>query len=168
MKVKDWFLAGSHPRDYEYDVLQDEVFEGKRAVALRCIAEKPGGFGTLMQQCAPDHFIAHRVRFSGALRSRNVDDWAGLWFRVDGGSGRTLAFDNMQERSVRGTTDWARYDVVLDVADDATQLAYGVLLSGTGEVAVADFRLEQVGTDVATTDRRHRLAGPSNLDFSEA
>jgi RNA polymerase sigma factor (sigma-70 family) len=168
MKVKDWFMAGSHPRDYEYDVLRDEVFESKRVVALRCIAERPGGFGTLMQQCAPNDFIGHRVRFSGALRSRNVDDWTGLWFRVDGGSGRTLAFDNMQDRCVRGTTDWSRYDVVLDVVDDATQLAYGVLLSGTGEVAVADFHLERVGTDVPPTDQRHRLARPSNLDFSEA
>ena len=167
MKVKDWFMAGSHPRDYEYDVVQDEVFEGKRVVALRCVAERPGGFGTVMQQCAPDDFIGRRVRFSGALRSRNVDDWAGLWFRVDGDGGRTLAFDNMQERSVRGTTDWGRYDVVLDVAEDATRLAYGVLLSGAGEIAVADFRLEHVGTEVPTTDRPHRLARPSNLDFSE-
>lgn len=165
--VKDWFMAGSHPRDYEFAVLDGESFEGKRVVAVRCVADKPGGFGTLMQQCAPDDYVGHRVRFSGAMRSRDVDDWAGLWFRVDEDKGRSLAFDNMQDRAVRGTTEWARYDVVLDVAEGASQLAYGVLLAGGGGVAVADFRLERVSDDIPTTDQRHRLARPSNLDFSD-
>ena len=165
--IKDWFLAGSHPSDYEHEMRETDSFEGKRVVVVRCIAKRPGGFGTLMQQCAPDDYVGQRVRFSGALRSRDVADWAGLWLRVDEGKGRTLAFDNMQDRAVRGTTDWARYDVVLDVAGGASLLAYGALLSGGGEIAVADFRLEQVGTDVPTTDRRRRLARPSNLDFSE-
>ncbi|MGI8684822.1 MAG: hypothetical protein ACR2MO_07005 [Acidimicrobiales bacterium] len=99
--------------------------------------------------------------------SANVCGWAGLWFRVDGDGRNSLAFDNMQNRPVQGTTGWARYEVVLDVPEGATLLAYGALLSGSGEIAVADLRIEKVGADVPTTDRKH-LDRPANLDFSEA
>jgi len=167
MTVKDWFLAGSHPHEYELRLVHDEVYEGKRVVTLRSTADSPSGFGTLMQQCAPDEFVGDRIRFSGAVRSRDVEGWAGLWFRVDGTTGRSLAFDNMQDRAVKGTTDWARYDVVLDVPQGATLLAYGILLSGAGEVGVADLRIDKVDDTVTTTERR-RLDRPANLDFSDA
>lgn len=167
MTVKDWFLAGSHPHDYEHEFAENEVHDGKPVVVVRCVSESPSGFGTLMQQCAADEFIGHRVRFSGWVRSRDVTGWAGLWLRVDGAGRESLAFDNMQDRSVKGMTPWTHHDVVLDVADEATQLAYGVLLSGAGEIAVAEFKLEKVGSDVPTTGRKHRLERPSNLDFSE-
>lgn len=168
MTIKDWFLGGSHPHEFEHEISEDERFEGKPVVIVRCVAEKPSGFGTLMQQCQPDEFIGSRTRFSGAVRSRNVEGWAGLWFRVDGGRPHnSLAFDNMQNRPIKGSTQWSRYDVVLDVSDEATLLAYGVLLAGGGEVAVSDFRIEKVGPEVPTTDSKHRLTRPSNLDFSE-
>lgn len=166
MTVEHWFLAGSHPHEYEHELVGDERHEGRRVVAVRFTGEKPSGFGTLMQQCAPDDLLGRRVRLSGSARSSEVGGWAGLWLRVDGRSGTSLAFDNMQDRSIKGTTAWARYDVVLDVSEEAIRLAYGVLLSGDGEVAVADFCLEEVGSDVPTTDRKH-LDRPRNLDFSE-
>ena len=34
--------------------------------------------------------------------------WAGLWMRVDKGKDM-VAFDNMQDRPIKGTTDWQRY-----------------------------------------------------------
>lgn len=43
----------------------------------------------------------------------------GLWFRVDGTTGKSLSFDNMQDRAVKGTTEWARYEIVLDVPEGA-------------------------------------------------
>jgi len=30
-----------------------------------------------------------------------------------------LAFDNMENRAIKGTTDWLKYDVVLDIPKDA-------------------------------------------------
>ena len=80
-----------------------------------------------------------------------------------------LAFDNMAARPIRGTVDWQRYDVVLDVPAEAKAIALGVLLTGTGEVFVADFKLETVGLDVDTTEMDVPLPErPQNLDFSES
>ena len=69
--------------------------------------------------------------------------------RVDGNGG-TLAFDNMQSRPIRGTTDWTLVSVVLDVPSDATGIAIGLLLSSPGEAWIDDASLEVVGTDVPT------------------
>lgn len=88
--------------------------------------------------------------------------------RVDGPApGRSLAFDNMQARPVKGTTDWLRYDVVLDVAAEATAIAFGVLLRGRGEGWVADVRFEEVGPEVPTTGQSDQPDQPQNLDFAE-
>jgi erythromycin esterase-like protein len=51
------------------------------------------------------------IRFSGYIKTEDVSGgYAGLWWRVDDPSG-VLAFDNMQNRGVSGTTDWRRYDI---------------------------------------------------------
>ena len=69
-----------------------------------------------------------RARFSGYIKTEGVTTgFAGLWWRVDGASG-VLAFDNMQDRGVTGTTDWKRYDIELPVAADAKNINFGALL----------------------------------------
>jgi hypothetical protein len=47
-----------------------------------------------------------------------VTGWAGLWLRIDGPNG-VLVIDNMEDRALRGTTDWIQAAIVLDVADQA-------------------------------------------------
>jgi hypothetical protein len=39
-------------------------------------------------------------------------------------------FDNMDDRPIKGDSEWQQYAVVLDVPSEATALAYGILLSG--------------------------------------
>ncbi len=74
-----------------------------------------------------------RVRYSGYLKTANVTrGYAGLWWRVDGEPGVILAFDNMQDRGPRGTTDWTRFDIELPVASNARNINFGALHSGDG------------------------------------
>ena len=73
-----------------------------------------------------------RARFSGYIKTEGITTgFAGLWWRVDGASGE-LAFDNMQDRGVTGTTDWKRYDIELPVAADAKNINFGAILTGNG------------------------------------
>jgi len=99
-----------------------------------------------------------------------VSDWAGLWLRVDGPKSEPLAFDNMQERAIKGDTDWTKYEIVLDVPDHAAEIAFGLLLSGKGQVWMDDLKFEVVGKDVPTTGKgleKETVASPINLDFEE-
>jgi hypothetical protein len=94
-------------------------------------------FGTLTQCFAAAAFRGAVVRYSGFLKTADVRGWAGLWMRVDGDNGQTLRFDNMAtpvDRSIAGSTDWAQYEIVLDIPPEATTICLGFLLSGTGTV----------------------------------
>jgi hypothetical protein len=83
--------------------------------------------------------------------------------RVDGPKG-SLAFGNMQSRSIKGTTAWQNYEVVLDVPPQATGIAFGILMSGTGSVWINSVKMDVVGTNIPTTDMRYSLApAPANL-----
>jgi hypothetical protein len=120
-----------------------------------------------MQRFNADAYRGQRLRLSALVRSEGVERWAGLWMRVDGSGRRTLAFDNMQSRGITGTTDWTRYNVVLDVAErESTLIAFGVLLSGAGQISIADVRIESVGPEVPTTGGLRLRDHPINLDFS--
>jgi hypothetical protein len=166
---KGWFLAGMAPNDYETGVDRKVSHAGKSSAYLRA-KETPTKFGTLMQMFKADNFRGKRVRLSAWVKAEKVAGWAGVWMRVDGEDNKSLAFDNMQNRPIKGTSGWTRYDVVLDVGDKATAVAFGILLDGAGMVWIDDIRFEVVDRSVPTTGfggAQSHPAAPENLDFEE-
>ena len=120
-----------------------------------------------MQIVQARRYLGARLRLSGDAAVQDVDGWFGLWLRIDGErQGQPLGFDNMESRPLVGTRGWGRYEVVLDVPEQATTVAFGALLVGTGRVS--GLRLEQVGADVPLTGRLHppMPEEPVNLDFA--
>jgi hypothetical protein len=167
---KGWFAAGSHPKDYKMSVDRTVVHSGKASALMKSAVSEPGGFGTLMQTCKADAFRGKRVRMSGYVRSQDVKNWAGLWMRVDGPRGEALAFDNMQDRALKGTSDWKKYAIVLDVPESAQEIAFGLLLTGAGQVWMDDLDFAVVGKDVPTTGPKPSAGAPptpANLNFEE-
>lgn len=169
--MKGWRITGSHAHEYELGVTNTRV-DGHRVAFLRCKAEEleRGAFGAQVQAFAPDEYLGKRVRFSGLLKAESVTKWAGLWMRVDGRdtprSGVHLAFDNMFDRSLTGTTDWTPCEIVLDVPTESAQVLVGTLLSGLGTVYMAAFALDVVPETVPTTGEPIAKQ-PVNLSFDE-
>jgi hypothetical protein len=62
-----------------------------------------------MQMFKADLYRSKRHQLSAYIRAEGIEDWAGLWMRVDGPDGETSAFDNMERRPIKGTIDWRRY-----------------------------------------------------------
>lgn len=147
-----WFLAGSDRKNYVLSVDSQVTRDGKLSQSLASTVKEPEGFGTIMQGFDPADYIGKRVRLSAWVKTKNVTEWAGLWMRVDGASDASLAFDNMGKRPIRGTTDWKRYEIVLDVAPGAKYLAFGMLLGGPGQAWLNDLKLEVVDASVAVTN----------------
>jgi beta-lactamase regulating signal transducer with metallopeptidase domain len=147
-----WFLAGSHPTDYTLYVDPGAARGDQPSQTLACVAKQPQGFGTVMQMLVPAAYLGKRVRMSAWVRTNGVTDWAGLWMRVDGARNETLAFDNMGKRPIVGTTDWKRYEIVQDVAPAAKNLAFGLLLHGSGRAWLNEVRFEIVENSVAVTN----------------
>ena len=168
-----WILAGTAPKDYQVSVLPEKR-EGNNVVLLESGANPdPSKFGTLSQYCSADQYLGKRVRMTGYLKSENVKNWAGMWFRVDDSKQKdlSLSFDNMSDRPIKNTTDWKKYEIVLDVPQQAGAMAFGVLLEGSGKVWISGISFEVVDQSVPTTNMvKERAAlpqGPVNLDFAE-
>ena len=147
-----WQITGSRAPDYEAGLLPGITCEGDRVAQLRlrsAVSER-AGFGALVQCIAATRYLGRRVCFSAMARTCEVTGWAGLWLRVDGPGGM-LTLDNMQDRALRGTTDWTQASIVLDVAHQATHLLFGALLSGAGALDLARLRFEKAGEAVPVT-----------------
>lgn len=125
------------------------VHGGRGAGRVERDAESTGGFSALTR-AIPVDFAGTTLALEGDLRSRDVAGWCGLWMRVDGTAG-ALAFDNMQDRAVTGTTDWSHYRIELPLVEGAREIYFGALLSGEGVIWVDDFVLTVDGDPVGET-----------------
>lgn len=150
-----WFVAGSKPANYNFGT---EKVAGSAGNQSAFIKAKPGaaadGFGTVMQTISASNYVGQRIRLSARLKSQDATS-LNLWLRIDGPKNATtgyptsLGFYNMQDKPVTGTSDWKRYDIVLDVPDNSVTLNYGFFLSGSKGAGWADsFTVERVGKDV--------------------
>lgn len=167
-KPKGWFLAGSAPYDYEIGI-DDQVSNKGTSSGYIKSRDVPRDFGTMMQIINANKYKGKRLKMVGYARSERVRSWAGFWMRVDGPDGSPLGFDNMQDRPIRGSTGWTTYQVVLDVPEDSVQIAYGILLSGEGQVWVDELHFDIVDQNVLTTEPRGMKYPdqPVNLNFEE-
>jgi hypothetical protein len=177
--MERWFLAGSHPSNYESGIDTKITYNAKNCGSIKCIVEEPKGFGMLMQMFMADEYHNKRMRFSAVVKSERVEAMVGLWMRVDGQEdGKALGFDTMLNRPIRGTTGWQQYEVVLDVPQASISVAFGIGLGGRGQAWLSDVHFEEVDTDVPVTSPRGEyptdvrvatLQGgphtPGNLDF---
>lgn len=167
---KGWFKAGSKPNSYEIGILKKGGKSGENAVYIKSKEKDVEGFGTMMQNFSADKYLGKRLRLSGYIKSKDVIESAGLWMRIDGAGNppKMLGFDNMHNRPIKGTTNWKKYDVVLDVPSNSKSVNIGVLLSGTGEIWVSNLRFEVVDKNVPTTNLMNnyqQAKGPVNLNF---
>jgi hypothetical protein len=168
MQVPDgWLLAGSNPEYYEIGIDKKSSQRGNASAYISSARTTSEGFGTLMQVFKADKFRGKRLRMTAYVRVDDVEAWAGMWMRVDGPEFESLSFDNMQNRPIHGTTNWQRYEVVLDVPGESVKIAFGILLAGGGRVNLANVGFEEVDQSVPVTDlpQEEYPAEPLNLDF---
>jgi hypothetical protein len=174
-----WEQPADNPPAYEVAADAAEHYAGRYSARLACDACGAEPAATLMQVVQAGKLRGRRARLVGYLKTAGVREWAGLWMRVDCADRRSASFDNMSPRGVSGTTPWTRYEVVLDVPEDAVQITFGVLLQGRGRVWADALSLAEVGPEVPSTDLGYGpeyakvAAGddlpprPRNLSFEE-
>jgi hypothetical protein len=154
-------------------MVRDAAVKHGDATSVRMASTRESkGFGTIMQTISAAHYTGKRVRLSASVKTQDIGSWAGLWMRVDDASNpvKVLAFDNMQSRALKGTTDWSPVSVVLDVASNANSISFGILLDGQGKLWMSDLKFESVPTSVPTTGTamsRNQEPEPENLDFKK-
>ena len=143
--------------------IDDKIVHGGHfAARLERQADSPGAFSTLHRAIAMD-FAGTTVELRGFLRTEQVSQLAGLWMREDGETA-SLAFDNMANRPVTGTTEWTEYSIKLAVHPEARQLVFGALLVGNGKLWVDDMQVLVDGKPVAGAPKVERAKTVFDLD----
>ena len=119
-------------------------------------------FGTASGSFPLDAARGKRVRFTGYIKTENVSEYAGFWWRVDGASKTgSLAFANLEDRAPKGTTDWKQYELEIPVAKEATAIYFGPLLAGSGTAWFDNLKVELDGTPYTSQDFDFDFEGPA-------
>ena len=160
---KAWVSGGDNPEDYQMLVARDITTSGNISYCLKSVTNAPKSFGTIMQMIPAAGFVGKRIRFAGQVSSENIEVAARLWMRVGGPNGESLAFDNMGNKPVTGTTPSTAYAIVLDAPANAADISFGLLVRGKGQAWMRDLTLEIVGGDIPTTGQRRSLPSGSVL-----
>jgi hypothetical protein len=106
-------------------------------ISSRVAQPNPAG-AAFCQTLSAARLKGQRVEYSIHLRTRDAVPGAHIVFRAERADGRVVAFYNMAERWVRGTTDWNRFSVVIDVPENAAVIFVGATLVGTGTLWMDD------------------------------
>jgi len=139
-----WYMTGDHPQDYERRL--EHLGEGQEngCVSFASKGDEAPGFGALAQMIMADEYRGKQLRMAADVKSKEIEQWAGLWMRVDGPDGQSQSFDNMQDRAIKGTSDWTRYEIVLPVFEESQAVVFGILLCGKGQLWLRNVHIEVI------------------------
>ncbi|MBI5541305.1 MAG: hypothetical protein HY951_14660 [Bacteroidia bacterium] len=162
-----WKLAGNS-KEYIAGTEKDSLLN-KKVAFLKSTAEvyKEMDFGTIAQSFNATKYLGKRVKFSALVKTSNIEEWAGLWLRTDDDDGRTISFDNMADRQIKGTNNWKKYESVTDIPLYTDKILFGFLISGKGTGWIDEIKFEVVDSSIALTGKTYKQTPvlPQNLSF---
>ncbi len=160
-------IGWSLTSNIEAKLVMDEStpFSAKYAAMIDAVAKDENkskssdGFSNLMQSFDATPYRGKRVVFRAAVKAEELgkSSRVQLWCRADSkdektGEVRSGAFDNMDRRPIK-SPDWAHYEIVLDIQEDATSINLGMFLLGTGRAYLDDATWMEASSDKPTTAR---------------
>lgn len=166
--INGWTKGESKPKTYEMGLDNSVTKNGKKCAYLKSVDVKSKGYGTIVQRCDAKLYLGKKIKMTGYVKAKNVINWSGMWLRVDSKYHQNaLSFDNMEDRAIKGTTDWVKCEIVLNVPEESATLNFGVLLEGAGKVWFDRVSFEVIGdltSEVSNTGISDR---PLNIDFEQ-
>ncbi|MCY6371223.1 helix-turn-helix transcriptional regulator [Clostridium ganghwense] len=164
-KIKGWIITGTAPEKYQISIDNKIYHMGSKAATICSVADEfsTEEYGTIMQQISAKNFVGKRMRFSGFVKTQEVEGWCGLWMRIDNALSVTLKLDNMQSRAITGTTEWNYYSCVLDIPENGAIINIGVLLTGKGQIWFDNADFQEVDHNTPTTEFVSEEVFPDHL-----
>jgi C-terminal processing protease CtpA/Prc len=110
----------------------------------------------------PTNYEGKKITLSGYIKTEDVTEgYAGLWMRIDPAG----AYTDMSKNGVKGTSDWKRYEITLDLNPLKTKgIVIGGMLAGTGKMWLDDFKVSIDGKDISSLKPYQRKLFPAEKD----
>jgi hypothetical protein len=136
-----------HFDDYSGTLDNTTAHGGKYSLRLSYVIDTTGNdFGVATSQLPIAQAVrGRRVRFSGWIKTKDVSEYASLWWRADDVDSSTIAFNDMYAQAINGTREWRQYSFELPVPANAAFVYFGVLLAGTGDAWFDDLAIDTNG-----------------------
>jgi hypothetical protein len=161
------------PGTCEIGIDSQKSVAGRQAYSVRCANAVLPSYGGARNTVRTAQFRGKRVRVSAWLMASGIEGVptpqysgvageGGLWIGV-GSQKAGTRMDRMQNRTIKGSTDWEFRDFVIDVPDDNNQMFIGYWMQGKGQLWVRDFNIEEVPTTVPVNflvNDPERVVGP--------
>ncbi|WP_345241991.1 S41 family peptidase [Nibrella saemangeumensis] len=159
----DWFLMGAEA-GYTVSLDSSVRYQGRYALRIQSGANYQRQAFKAVGLTIPARYAGKQIELTGYVKTSQVaNGWAGLWLRIDGPD-FPLAFDNMENRGVKGTTDWTRYSIKLNLANAAQRIVLGGLLSGSGTAWFDDLTIRINGSDLDNAKLKPEKLTKAGLD----
>jgi len=160
LSPKGWTTFGDAD-NYVHSVDDKVVQSGKHSVSLEYSGDKTGF--KAWSYTIPAKYQGYKITLRGYVKTEKVSDgWAGLWMRID----PNVSFDNMRERGIKGTTDWQKYEIILDLKPSSAQdIVIGGLLVGKGKMWVDNLELFIDGRPIEKAPLRESSKALDDRDF---
>lgn len=143
-------------------------------VSLDSTVKKNGNYSILIENISgkvdfraisiiiSEKYNGKKITLSGYIKTENISEgYAGLWMRID----PNIAFDNMNKNGIKGTTDWQKCSITLNMnPEKTTQIIAGGLLVGNGKMWIDDLSVSIDGKNIGEISPVKRKLLPVELD----
>lgn len=140
-KPAQWRLGHPLDRRIVYHMIADSVIKHKGNYSLKLFSTSDNAyFGSCFLQI-PLTGNDKMVVLKGFVRTENVDKgFAGLFMALVNDT-TTFYYNNMQNKGLRGTTDWKELFISIPCQKGTTTISFGGLLAGKGNAWFDDLTL---------------------------
>ena len=148
-----WAVQHAGPTSYTFTLDTTSKRSGERSLRIDNVGPEP--FGSLFQRIDALPWRGKTLRLAGWIRTEGTTgnrygSGAGLNVHaIRGGYSREAS--QMRKNAVHGTTGWTRYEVVLDLSNEAEQIELGLNLFGPGSAWLDDVTLDVVERRASTS-----------------
>jgi hypothetical protein len=161
--IHGWLLQGSTPHAYELAREPNGGPNGGPCARLRSRPDSSPESATLSQFFLADAYRGSRLRLSARIRTDGLSAECGLWMELHENMETVL----WNEATLRGDQSWTRRDIVFDIDEAITLIAFGLEVRGSGTAWLAEVSFERVGAEVPATASRALREHPVNLGFAD-
>ncbi|MGE3466563.1 MAG: hypothetical protein AB7J13_06485 [Pyrinomonadaceae bacterium] len=154
--VSGWLVPGDNDRrNYQFTLDGSVKRQGKWSLSVRSLVPNATAPNNtfVQQQINVEAYRNRRVRFSVFAKTLDVEN-VNFWMQISAVNMVVLNDDRMKGRELKGSSDWSRYDIAMDVPISSSIVVLGVSMTGSGQLWIDDLKFEEVGFDVPVTGHK--------------
>jgi len=150
-----------------YKVTSDSLVKhsGRRSMRMELSDTTGASRYACISATIPAIYEGKKIELRAWVKLEHVSDFMGLMLRIDNEDNDVLAFENLQQKRIKGSKDWALYSVKLNLPKDAVTIFAGPILAGTGKLWIDDVEMLIDGKDLSVANKKANYVAPQKSPF---